>query len=289
MNDIFSSISWFWFSISATIFFGISMVFYKTPSFNGHSRSATSFWSFFVPFLLSLIFFFKYLPNTSSGMLILALLWGFSFACLVSFQMYALSHVDTNVLFPINTTASLVFSVLLGLLIFGGSLSILQVIGILLVILIVFCFVYKKGKFQYSPLVLKLFSAMLVFGVFNKLLQKFVADSFDIHAYLIYQYMFAVIFSLIIFFFLEKGDWKKLFTIASAKNGFLIGIFSFLGGYALLIALAKGPFALITSIHSLYIIITAILASFLFKEKLTLLKIILILLAILAIILIKIG
>ena len=69
----------------------------------------------------------------------------------------------------------------------------------------------------------------------------------------------------------------------------MIGILSFFGGYALYLALTKGPFPLITSIHSLYILITALTAYVLFNEKLTPRKIVLLLFAIIAIILIRVG
>ena len=69
----------------------------------------------------------------------------------------------------------------------------------------------------------------------------------------------------------------------------MIGVFGFFGGYAFLTALTKGPFSLITSIHSLYIFITALASYLLFKERLTKKKIILLFLAIVAILLIRLG
>jgi drug/metabolite transporter (DMT)-like permease len=283
------SLSWFPFSIAATILLGISLAFYKTPSAKGQNRAAATFWSMVVPFILSAFFFYGYLPETTWPMVFAGMIWGVTFAILVSLQMYALSHVETNVLFPINTTSSLLCTVLLGLLIFGGSLSFLQILGIVLIVIVVFLFLYKGGRLQYSPLVIKFLLSMLAFGVFNKLVQKFVADSFDIHAYQIYQYLFAMIAAFILLVAGNWKEWRAHIVSSSLKTGAIIGVFSFFGGYSLLLALTKGPFALITSIHSLYIIVVALLGRAFFREELSPRKIALIVLAIAAIILIRIG
>ena len=126
-------------------------------------------------------------------------------------------------------------------------------------------------------------------SAFNKVLQKIVADSFDIHAFQIYQYLFATLISAAILFLAHRKNWKQELFSGAIKIGSIIGVFGFLGGYALFIALAKGPFPLVTAIHSLYILITAIIAFFMFNEELTLKKILLICLAIIAVLLMRLG
>ena len=142
---------------------------------------------------------------------------------------------------------------------------------------------------QYSRLLIGVGSGIIFISAFNKVLQKVVAGKFDIHVFQIYQYLFAAIFALLIYLILHRRDWKTHIFSGGLGVGSLIGVFSFFGGYAFYIALTKGPFPLVTSVHSLYILITALTAYFLFKEQLTMKKIFLLLLAIAAVVLIRIG
>ncbi|MDO8566086.1 MAG: DMT family transporter [Candidatus Moranbacteria bacterium] len=281
--------SWFPFSLVATLFFGVAMAFYKLPSAKNHNRFVVTFWSMTIPTVLAFAFFHSYLFLSTGEMVGTALLWGVTFACIVLLQMYALHHIDTNVLFPITTTASLIITVLIGILFFGEHISSIQTLGVILAIVTILLFLYKGGKLQYSRLLIGVGSGIVFISAFNKVLQKIVADRFDIHAFQIYQYLFAAIFSLLVYLILHRRDWKTHIFSGGLGIGSLIGVFSFFGGYSLYLALTKGPFSLITSIHSLYILITALTAYFLFQEKLTLKKILLLFLAIVAVVLIRIG
>ena len=282
-------LSWFPYSLAATLLFGIAMAFYKLPSAKNHNRFVATFWSLVIPVVLAFVFFHSYLPLSTSAMLWTALLWGITFTSIVLLQMYALHHVDTNALFPITGTASLIFTVLIGIFFFGEYISLVQTLGVLLAIVTIFLFLYKGGKLQYSQILISVGSGIVLISVFNKVLQKIVADKFDIHVFQIYQYLFAAIFSLLVYLVLHRRDWKTHIFSGGLGIGSLIGVFSFFGGYAWYVALTKGSFPLIASIHSLYILITAMTAYFLFQEQLTKKKIFLLFLAILAVILIRIG
>ena len=218
-----------------------------------------------------------------------ALIWGVSFTCLVLLQMYALKHVDTNVLFPITTVASLMVTVITGIFFFSDHISIIQTFGVILAVITIFSFLYKGGKIQYTRLLIGVGSGIIFISAFNKILQKVVAGKFDIHAFQVYQYLFAAMFALLIYLVFHRHDWKAHIFSGGLGIGSLIGVFSFFGGYSLYIALTKGPFPLITSVHSLYIFITTLTAYFLFKEQLSAKKIFLLLLAIVAVVLIRIG
>lgn len=283
------TLSWFPFSLAAVVLFGVAMAFYKFPSVKNHSSFATTFWTLLVSAVLAFSFFFSYLSFTTSGMLLLALLWGISFPSIMLLQMYALKHVDTNVLFPVTTATSLVVTVLIGIFSFQEYITAVQGIGIFLTVLAVSLFLYKGGKLQFTPVVLWVGTSIILISAFNKIVQKIVADGYDIHAFQIYQYLFALITALIILFIAHKKDWRREIFSGAAKIGSLIGVFSFFGGYSLFLALAKGPFPLITAVHSLYIFVTAFTAYFIFREKLTVRKILLIALAIIAMLLIRLG
>ena len=282
-------LSWFPYSVTATILFGIAMAFYKLPYARNINRFATTFWLLFISLILSLIFFNKYLIFTNTLTILFGLLWGASFTGLVLLQMYALSHVETNTLFPITTIASLLITILIAVFYFGDKLSYLQLIGLILIIFTISFFLYKKGRLQYPRYVILIGFIIIFISAFNKILQKFAADWVNIQAFQVFQYIFASIISLLILIISNRKELYKNLVSKSFKVGSLIGIFSFFGGYLYLIALTKGPFSLITSIHSSYIFITALTGLVLFKEELTIKKVLLIILAIIATLLIRSG
>ncbi len=283
------NLTWFPFSIAATLLFGIAMAFYKLPAAKNQSRYAISFWQLLTAFALSFIVFYNFIPLTNIVTIIYGSVWGLAFLCLSLLQMKALKDIDTNMLYPITTSLSLIVSASFGVMFFKDTVSWLQFAGMSMVIFVVYLFSYKGKRLRYSNELLALGIGIIFLSAFGKIIQKFAADSVDIHALQIFQYLSASFFSLTLYSFVHRGEFKKHLFSSSIKSGFMIGIPSFLGGYMWLIAISKGPFSLITSIHSLYIIITAIVAYFIFKEKLTWNKIFLIVLAIVAMILIKIG
>lgn len=283
------NLTWFPYSIAATLLFGISMAFYKLPAAKNQSRYAVSFWQLFTAFVLSLIFFYNFLPLTSFSAIMFGSLWGFLFMCTSLLQMRALKDIDTNMLYPLTTTLSLVVSVIFGISFFRDHISWLQLLGMILVVVVVFLFSYKGKKLQYSREIIIIGLGIIATSAFSKIIQKFATGAVDIHIFQIYQFLSATVFSLLLYTFIHRKEFKKHIFSNSIWSGLLIGLPNFLGGYMILLALTKGPFSLVYSIHSLYIIITALIAYLVFKEKLTWKKIFLISLAVLATILIRIG
>ena len=282
-------ISWFPFSILATLLFGIAMAFYKLPAAKNQSKYAVSFWQLFFNFVFSLIFFYKLVPLINMDTVLFGAVWGLVFLLQSLLQMQALKDLDTNMLYPVTTSLSLLGSVLFGILFFRDHLSWIQVMGIILVLITVFLFSYKGKKLQYSKEIIVIGLGIAFFSAFGKILQKFAVGNVDLQALQITQYLSATFFSLIMYTLIHRKEFKKHIFSKTVKSGLMISVPSFLGGYMWLIALSKGPFTLVTSIHSLYIIIVAVVAYFVFKEKLTARKLFLIALAVLATILIRIG
>lgn len=282
-------LSWLPFSLLATLCFGVSTSLLKMPTLRGYGKIASAFWLISFSTLLSIVFFHSHLLSPDSRTLILAAIWGVSFAMILMLQMYALTKVDSNVLFPIGTTLSLIVTVAIGLFVFAERLSELQIVGVLLAIASIYFFVYQKGKLQFSPLVIWVGVSIVSFSALGKIVQKIAADGVDIFAFQIYQNIFGMIFMLAVYLVMNKGNYKSLFSSKAMFWGPLNSIFSFFGGWALLVALTMGPFTLITAIHSTYILVTAIIGWIFFKENLNAKKAFLICLAIVAIALMRTG
>ena len=280
---------WFIYSIAATTIFGILMALYKFPAAKSLNKTAAVFWSFVSSGVLAFIFFFNDLPTITMTTVLIAGFWGISFTFLSLLQMKALDYIETNTLYPITTTLSLSIAVLAAFIGFNESVSLLQGLGILLVVAIVYLFLSssKSKKKRVGANMLLLFGTGIVFfSAFNKILQKIAVDSVNIYSYQIMQYVCGALFVSLLFL-IRKTKPKDI--MKSAPIGSTLGILGFLGGLAYLTALSLGPFSLVASVHSLYIFITAIVAVFLFQEKLTPKKIALVLVAIAALVLIRLG
>jgi drug/metabolite transporter (DMT)-like permease len=273
----------------AVALFGFSTAFYKLPTLKDQNKPATTFWMLLFSEVFALVFFWNYITVVSPQSFIFAALWGTSFALITMLQIYALEHLDTNVLFPVTTTLSLVVSVLLGIILFNETLSLAQYGGIALAIVAIYLFLYKKGEVQYSRLILGVGAIIIFLSVFNKIVQKYAADVVEIHSYMIWQYLFGTVFALLVVLILNKRNWKKVVFSGSFYSGLIISIPAFFGGWAILVALTKGPFSLITALHSMYIFVSALVGYFIFKEKLTKKKILLIFLALISILIIRLG
>lgn len=191
-------LSWFPFSVAATLLFGISMAFYKLPSVKSQKRYAVSFWQLFFCFLLSVMFFLRDLINVDLDTVLYGFLWGASFFVLSVTQMKALKTIETNTLYPITTSMSLVATVLFGILFFKDVISLWQVLGILLVVTIVLLFSYAGGRLKFSKEIAWIGLTIISLSAFGKIIQKFAADNVDIHTLQIFQYLFAMLFALVI-------------------------------------------------------------------------------------------
>ncbi|MCD4760999.1 DMT family transporter [bacterium] len=263
---------------------------YKLPAYKNQSKLATTFWMMAFIFLFALLVFNKLAFDVNKEILFFGALWGTGFATLTALQIYLLKHLNINTLFPISTTMSMVFSITFGLLVFAEKISVFQGLGIVIAVLAVYLFLFEKKKIKYSPNLLKFGLAMIVLSVFCKIIQKIAVDTVpDIKVLIIYQFLFASLFLLIVILIYHRQSWTKKLFSTSSKFGLLIAIPAFLGNWAIMSALSKGPFTLIYSIHSLYIFGGSIIGYLFFKEKLSKKKIALLSLAILAIIFIRLG
>lgn len=280
---------WFWLSILDVVILGTYMALLKVPSHKGLSRHAMLIWSFLIPAILSLIFFYKYFPETDARLLLFSFVWAFTFSSATAIQMYALQYIDTSALYPITTTSSLVLVVLVGLALFNAPISIVQWVGVILVVITLFLFLYKKGRIQYTPYILSLALATLVLSAVNKIIVKFISTSYSVEAFQLYSYVFGFLLVVIFHRIFHKRKASVLEMSTTARWGMLLGVLSFLGGYMYYLAIDRGPFSLVIAIHSLYIIVTTCVAAYLFNEKVSKRRFLLIILAIVAIIIIRLG
>mgnify|MGYP001601121785 CR=1 FL=1 len=85
----------------------------------------------------------------------------------------------------------------------------------------------------------------------------------------------------------DRRTWHRELFDAGAKSGAAMSLFSFVGGYAYNIALAKGPFSIVSTIYSLYIVVTVALGYFFLKKTMNRRKIALLILALVSVVFLR--
>jgi len=282
-------ISWFFYSIIATIAFGLFVALLKLPSAKKQSSFVTMSWFMLTLTILAVVIFRDKIFPVNSYLLLTAAAWAFFFVSLTLIQMFSLKHINANVLFPITTTLSLIGVSIIGLTFFKDRLSLIQILGVILIILIVYFFLRKNGQIKLGPKVIFIGLIIISFSIIGKSIQKIAATNFDIYTYLIYQSLIGFVFVFLFTIIYHKKEIMKSVNKRNAFHGFLLGIVQFVGVLSILKALSIGPFTPIMAIHSTYILVTAITTSLFFKEKLTRKILLLTLVAIVGVILIRLG
>jgi drug/metabolite transporter (DMT)-like permease len=282
---------WLIYSISATIFLGISMVFYKLPS----HKNCSSFISTIVTNTISgvIILSFLFLTNNLNGVQKISwygLLWGAVFSISMVLYKKLLSGREAGIIFPIISSIGNTITVLVGVLLLNEVVSPVQALGVLTIVLSVYFFQRKNGSAIFDAQAIWIAFGILTFSTIQKFVQKLGATSDSVQEFMLFQYFGAAIFALILTLIFERKSVSELVSIKKyLKGGFLISVFSVLGGYAILKALSLAPLSKVYAIHPMYTFVTAMLGIWLFNEKFTYRKMILILFSIVGVILIRIG
>lgn len=284
---------WLPYSIASTILLGISMSLYKIPSFKGYSSFFSTFWTnlfsaFFV--LITLACFGQSYLSGLSTISWYAITWGGFFAINMILQKILLQNVETNSAYPVTSSIGSVVTVLIGITVLSEHISIIQTAGIAIILLSVFLFTRKSGSFPLDQKTVLLSLGIIASSTASKYVQKLGAVNDSASHFMLWQYLGAALFGLLIAYIFEKERFGNITHLGKYwKGSALIALFSVAGGYAIFKALSFGPLSEVYAIHPAYTFIVGIFGFIFFKEKLTKKKIILALLSVVGIILLKIG
>lgn len=270
---------------------GVSTAFFKMPSFKRYSSLHSTFWMNVFSLLLSFVIAIFYLgidnlaPISWTG-----ILWGICFAVTTALQKILLHRMETTTLLPVTSALSNVVTVFLGILLFSERVSLVQYFGICIILCLVFIYSRKKEELILDTHSITLGLGIIISSTLGKVIQKFGATHELMFHYAPYQYLGAVVCSLLLVYTFERKSIIHLHIIKDTwKISLAAGLFMTIAGYAFLKALATGPLSGVYPIASGYIFITAILGVFLYKEKMTAQKVLFMMVCVVGIILIKIG
>ena len=269
--------------------FGGMQALFKVPAAKGYNKYVYSVLGFTVAAILSFVFFREVISFDVHTML-LAFVWGIANASYVLLTMAILKRLDTNVSFPITSLGSHFLVVIIGIFFFNDILSALQAAALIATFLLIGFYNHTNKHITLSNGLIPIATGIILLSTFIKFIQKIGAISSVTGDYIFWQLFFATIAAVFILLLTKnnrlverKIDGKLLLWSA------LVGTLTFVGTVAMVKALSIGPFSLVYTINSFYILVSSIVAWKLFGEKLTRQKVLFILLAIVVLVLIKIG
>jgi len=289
---------WLTYALFATLFYGMLNFLYKVAAEKKYLNQAviltaagTVVISAAVTILVSSKTSGQSIPNVIPA-LPYALANGtlFAFGALAKFK--ALQFAPASVVFPVNKS-NVLFVIIIGLIFFNESPSINQWLGIassILVLILISSEQFKlSGKHTLKGIFFAVFAALCT--SFSMTAGKLASTKVDRTSFIFLSYIIVAIISFSGYMNHRNMEEKKqafkkpgVFIIGS-----IIGILNF-AGYALVLkAFAEGSISLVQPIFALSILLPIFLSAIIYKEKLTIIRLLSIGLSLTAVLLIKNG
>jgi len=289
---------WLTYSLFATLFYGMLNFLYKVAAEKKYLNQAVILISAITVVLSAAITIYvsatihgKSFPDILPA-LPYAIANGTLFAIGALAKFKALTLAPASVVFPVNKS-NVLFVIIIGILFFDESPKINQWLGIgtsLLVLILIASEQFKlSGAHTLKGIFFAVFAALCT--SFSMTAGKLASVNVDRNTYILLSYSIVALISLIGYFRLTTKNEKTttfkrpgIFLIGS-----VIGILNFVGYGLVLKAFAAGSMSLVQPIFTLSILIPIFLSAFIYKEKLTIIRIVSIGLSLAAVLLIKNG
>jgi drug/metabolite transporter (DMT)-like permease len=268
--------SWYVYTIIALFTFGIQRFLYKVSAVRKCNTAWTTFAFMGTVALLGSVSFIAVKETVPDilFLLFISLVNSASFLAGTMATIEALKHISTGIAYPIirlNTGIVVVFSILY----FKDSLSPYQIAGIIIaisVILILTRFGNNGTNEETTDRNIVLIFTALFSGAIAAISSKFAAIHTQPLGFIAVSYTMSTLFSLGLRKRLQ-GKEENSSNRDALIIGFCMGLVNFVGFYFLLRALSVGPLSIIISITGMYFVIAIILSAWIYKERLTILRI----------------
>ena len=283
--------SWLIYSILATVFLGFSMVFYKLPSYKDYSSFiSTILTNTISAALVIIVLCITDKVNTAQHISWYGLAWGATFSVSMVLFKKLLKGRDSGIIFPAVSSIGNAFTIIVGLVFLSEKISFIQILGILTILLSIYFFQKKDGKLTFNAEALWFSLGIVIFSTTQKFIQKLGATHDSVEQFLAYQYFGAAVFGFVLALIFDRKNLSEILKPKKyLKGAFLISIFSVMAGYVILKALTLVPLSKVYAVQPIYTLVTAVLGVWLFKEKLTTNKLLLVLVSIIGVVLLRIG
>jgi len=265
--------NWYVLSIVALVLMGVQRFLYKVSAERECNTAWTTFSFMATVTVLSVVFFLSLKESVYDARMLLltAGINSASFVLGTITHIEALKHVPSSVVYPI-IRLNMVVVVLFSILFLHDRVSLHQVLGILLAIVVIVILTRDveevKGAVRSVRKGLFLVSVSLVSGSVASISSKFAAVYSNKLGFMALSYFLGTVFSAALIRKAGKegarGNRKDAIRI-----GLLMGLINFVGFYTFLAALSLGPLSIIVSITGMHFVIAVLLSVIVYKEKLS--------------------
>jgi len=198
------------------------------------------------------------------------------------FKLESLKHVKSVLAYPIFSLHGVVVAVL-AFFFLGESLSLMHYVGIALSVAAILLLIERGKHIRFSRGALLAIGAMLCLAI-SATITAAVVDKLVLLPFIGMSYFFAIGPSYV----LEKRLHARRGTTENiAPLGVAMGVANVTAFYCLLLALQNGPASIVLPVSSLALLVSVILSILVYKERLSKAKAFAILLALVAIVVMK--
>lgn len=283
--------NWYGLALIALLCYGIVYFLYKVSAEKKCNSAWTTFSSMITVLILSSILFFTFRSPITNlyFLLFIALLNAVFYLATTMTQMEALKHISTSIVYPV-VRLSIVIAVIFSIIYFKDKLSIYQIAGIILAIVAIQILTKqnREERPKHKNFKLGIILTLIAFltAAATTIVTKFASISVNQMAFIMVSYTYSAIFSFSLRKKMQTEKENPRHTNAIII-GFFIGLLNFIGFYAVLKTYATGPLSLAAPLIGLSFVIAILLSTWIYKEKLTPMRIIGIMLTIISIILLR--
>jgi drug/metabolite transporter (DMT)-like permease len=285
--------NWFTLTVICLFLYGIQRFLYKVSAERNCNTAWTTLSFMGTVALMSTFLWFNsddVLKNLS-WLLILSLINSLTFFADTIVTIEALRYLPTNVVYPM-TRMSAVLVVIFSVVYFRDQLNPYQVMGVVLAIGVIltltrFAEEEKRGSSNLRKGFILIILAVMT-GTVAAISSKFAALYTNQMAFIALTYTLSMLFSLGLRKPFEKQGASTRYGEA-LLIGFFMGLVNFAAFFALLQAMARGPLSIIIPVVGMNFVIANILATIVYREKLTWLKVAGILMTVMSLLLLKLG
>ncbi len=282
---------WFIYSLIAFFFIGVQRFLYKTIAEKGIDPDVVTF--FFmagVAVMSSSLYFVRYVRVDNIFLLfILSLGNSLSFLIATLSHIKALKYIKASIAYPL-IRLNIVVVVIFSIFFLKETISIAQFGGIIIALLCMLLLTKEQAKKGGDTLTSKqpykgfglIFLAMLC-GAASSITSKLAAVKVPLIPFIALSYIIGSLYLFIANFKrIVKNTTKTLLIV-----GFGMSILNFAGFYFYLKGLSTGPLSIISSINGLHFVVAVVFSVLIYKESISKINFIAVLLAIFSIILLK--
>ncbi len=278
-------LDWFWLAVIGSLLFGYQLVLYKIVA----KKNVDKFAVLFVLNTVGAIFTYIYMlikgiPVDFTGVLWLGILIGIFFISRTAAMIEGLKVMPVNLFMPI-TSLHLIGVVAVSIIFLGEQLNAFKWIGLLLALIAVLLFNSERNS-KVGITNFKKGITLAIFFIIIAIAAGFTnragAISKNLESFMLCAWIMSAIVGGVCTYF-SKG-----LSFQAIKHGAWIAVSNFIAYFAVLMAMAKGPMSEIYIIGNLKLLVAVLLSWLWCKERLTLKRIILVLLSIIAVILLRV-